>query len=101
MIIAEIRDFNRFSSPDKILAYAGLSPSIYQSGQLDSSYSHMEKRGPRYLRYALFNTTKFVCIQDNTFTAYLAKKHAERKHYTVAIPHAAKKLVKVIYQLEK
>ncbi|MFR7977488.1 MAG: transposase [[Ruminococcus] torques] len=45
MIIAEIGDFSRFSSPDKILAYAGLSPSTYQSGQLDGCYSHMEKRG--------------------------------------------------------
>jgi transposase len=43
MIIAEIGDFRRFDSPDKILAYAGLSPSTYQSGQLESSYSHMEK----------------------------------------------------------
>ncbi len=101
MIIAEIGDFNRFSSPDKILAYAGLSPSTYQSGQLDSSYSHMEKRGSRYLRYALFNATKFVCIWDDTFAAYLAKKRAEGKHYNVAISHAAKKLVRVIYQMEK
>ena len=61
MIIAEIGDFNSFSSPDKILAYAGLSPSTYQSGQLTSTYSHMEKRGSRYLRYALFNATTFVC----------------------------------------
>ena len=101
MIIAEIGDFSRFSSPDKILAYAGLSPSTYQSGQLDSSYSHMEKRGSRYLRYALFNATKFVCIWDNTFASYLAKKRAEGKHYNVAISHAAKKLVRVIYQIEK
>lgn len=101
MIIAEIGDFSRFDSPDKILAYAGMSPSTYQSGQLDSSYSHMEKRGSRYLRYALFNATKFVCHWDSTFAAYLAKKRAEGKHYNVAISHAAKKLVRVIYQLEK
>lgn len=100
MIIAEIGDFNRFSSPDKILAYAGLSPSTYQSGQLDSSYSHMEKRGSRYLRYALFNATKFFCIWDNRFAVYLAKKRAEGKHYNVAISHAAKKLVRVIYRME-
>ena len=61
MIIAEIGDFNRFDSPDKILAYAGLSPSTYQSGQLDGAYSHMEKRGSRYLRYALYNAAKYVC----------------------------------------
>jgi len=101
MILAEIGDFSRFDSPDKILAYAGLSPTTYQSGQLDSSYSHMEKRGSRYLRYSLFNAAKFVCIWDSTFSAYLAKKRAEGKHYNVAVSHAAKKLVRVIYQLEK
>lgn len=101
MIIAEIGDFCRFDSPDKILAYAGLSPSTYQSGQLDGAYSHMEKRGSRYLRYALFNATKFVCRWDPTFNAYLAKKRAEGKHYNVAVSHAAKKLVRVIYHLQK
>ena len=101
MILAEIGDFSRFDSPDKILAYAGLSPSTYQSGQLESSYSHMEKRGSRYLRYALFNAAKFVCHWDPNFAAYLAKKRAEGKHYNVAVSHAAKKLVRVIYQLEK
>ena len=100
MIIAEIGDFKRFDSPDKILAYAGLSPSTYQSGQLDGAYSHMEKRGSRYLRYALFNATKFVCNWDPMFAAYLAKKRSEGKHYNVAISHAAKKLVRIIYQLE-
>ena len=101
MILAEIGDFSRFESPDKILAYAGLSPSTYQSGQLTSSYSHMEKRGSRYLRYALFNATKFVCLWDDTFAAYLAKKRSEGKHYNVAISHAAKKLVRLIFALEK
>ena len=101
MIIAEIGDFSRFNSPDKILAYSGLSPSTYQSGKLESSHSHMEKRGSRYLRYALFNATKLVCKWDPTFAQYLAKKRSEGKHYNVAISHAARKLVRVIYQLEK
>lgn len=61
----------------------------------------MEKRGSRYLRYALFYATKFVCHWDNTFATCLAKKRAEGKHYNVAISHEAKKLVRVIYQLEK
>ena len=100
MILAEIGDFERFSSPDKILAYAGLSPSTYQSGQLTSSHSHMEKRGSRYLRYALFNATKFVCNWDPTFADYLEKKRSEGKHYNVAISHACKKLIRVIYHLQ-
>ncbi|MGN0170450.1 MAG: IS110 family transposase [Lachnospiraceae bacterium] len=99
MIIAEIGDFQRFPSADKILAYAGLSPSTYQSGKIDSPYSHMEKRGSRYLRYALFNATKYVCNWDATFAAYLGKKLSQGKHYNVAISHAAKKLVRVMYHL--
>lgn len=101
MILAQIGYFSRFDSPDKILAYAGLSPSTYQSGQLNNCYAHMEKRRSRYLRYALFNTAKFVCRWDESFAAYLAKKRAEGKHYNVAISHAAKKLVRLIYALER
>ena len=101
MILAEVGDFHNFDSADKILAYAGLSPSTYQSGQLTNGYAHMEKRGSRYLRFALFNATKYVCIWDPTFAAYLAKKRAEGKHYNVAISHAAKKLVRWIYAMEK
>ena len=101
MIIAEIGDFSRLDSPDKILAYAGMSPSTYQSGQLDNCYSHMEKRGSRYLRYALYNATKYVCHWDESFGAYLAKKQAEGKHYNVALSHATRKLVRLIYAMEK
>ena len=101
MIIAEIGDFSRFDSPDKVLAYAGMSPSTYQSGQLDNCYSHMEKRGSRYLRYALYNATKNVCHWDESFGVYLEKKRAQGKHYNVALSHAAKKLVRLIFAMEK
>lgn len=73
MIIAEIGDFRQFDSPDKILAFAGMSPSTYQSGQLVNCHSRMEKRGSRYLRYALYNATTYVFLWDSTFKAYLAK----------------------------
>ncbi len=81
MILAEVGDFSRFDSPDKLLAYAGMSPSTYQSGQLNNCYAHMEKRGSRYLRFAIYNATKYVCLWDPTFAAYLAKKRAEGKRY--------------------
>ena len=102
MILAEIGDFSRFDSPDKILAYAGLSPSTYQSGKLNAAgaYAHMEKRGSRYLRYALYNAAKYVCHWEPTFAAYLTRKQAEGKHYNVAISHAVKKLVRVLFALQ-
>ena len=89
-IVAEIGDFSSFDSPDKILAYAGMDPSTYQSGQLNNSHAKMVKRGSKYLRYSLYIATRFVCLWDPTFAAYLAKKRAEGKHYNVAISHATK-----------
>ena len=61
----------------------------------------MEKRGSRYLRYAIYNAAKYVYLWDPTFASYLAKKRSEGKHYNVAISHAAKKLVRLIFALEK
>jgi transposase len=101
MILAEVGDFSNFSSPDKVLAFAGMSPSTYQSGQLTNCYAKMEKRGSKYLRYALYNAAKYVCTWDKTFKDYLAKKRAEGKHYNVALSHAVKKLVRLIFALEK
>lgn len=103
MILAKVGDFSRFASPDKILSYAGMSPSAYESGKRSraGAHSHMEKRGSRYLRYALYNATKYVCKWDSTFGAYLAKKRVECRHCNVAMSHTAKKLARLIYALEK
>ncbi|SDB61806.1 IS110 family transposase [Butyrivibrio sp. INlla16] len=63
MILAEIGDFSRFENADQILAYAGLSPSTYQSGQLTSSYAHMEKRGSRTLSCSLPSGGARLCSE--------------------------------------
>ena len=100
VILAEIGDFSNFTSPDKILAFAGASPSTYQSGQLSNAHPHMEKRGSKYLRWALFQAAEKVCLWEPSFAAYLQKKRSEGKHYYVAISHVMKKLVRLIYALE-
>lgn len=61
----------------------------------------MEKRGSKHLRYTLFNAAKSVCICNPVFADYLAKKRFEGKHYNVAVSHATKKLVRLIFALEK
>ena len=61
----------------------------------------MEKCDSRYLRYAIFTATKYVCHWAASFSTYLAKKRAEGKHYNVAISHAAKKLVRLIFALQR
>ncbi len=61
----------------------------------------MKKRGSRYLRYALYNATKYVCHWDESFRAYLQKKRSEGKHYNIALSHATKKLVRLILAMER
>lgn len=100
MILAEIGDISRFDSPDKLLAFSGVSPSTYQSGKMDNAYAHMEKRGSRYLRFALYNAAKYVSYWDPIFAAYLEKKRSEGKHYNVALSHVVKKLVRLIFAIQ-
>ena len=100
-IIAEIGDISRFDSPAKLLAFAGLDPSMYQSGKFFSTHSVMVKRGSKYLRFALINAARMVCMNDATFNNFKAKKLSEGKHYRVTLGHVAKKLVRVIYYLLK
>lgn len=101
MIFAEVGAFSHFNSPDKQLACAGMSPSAYSSGQLKNCCTYMEKLGPGHLRCALYNTTKYVWRRVSVFAAYLAKNRTEGKHYHVAVSHTAKKLVRLIFAMEK
>lgn len=100
MIHAEIGDFSNFSSAEKILAYAGMEPSVYQSGQYTATHAKMVKRGSKYLRYALYTAAKNVGNWDSTFKEYLQKKLSEGKHYNVAVSHVAKRLVRTLYSME-
>ena len=100
-IVSEIGNIYRFSNPNKLLAFAGLEPSIYQSGKFMPASGSMVKRGSPYLRWALIMAARLVPRYSSTFGDYLNKKSAEGKHFNVATSHVAKKLVRVIFSLEK
>ncbi|WP_322977037.1 IS110 family transposase [Clostridium kluyveri] len=97
--MAEIGDIKRFTTPCKLLAFAGLDPSTYQSGKYTASHTPMVKRGSAYLRWAILMAGRTVSMRDATFSAYLSKKQSEGKHYYVAMSHVAKKLIRVIFHL--
>ena len=93
MILGEIGDIHRFSSPSKLLAFAGLDPSVYQSGNYSARRTRMSKRGSKVLRYALVNAAHNVVKNNATFKAYYDKKIAEgRTHYN-ALGHCAGKQI--------
>ena len=74
MILGEIGDIHRFSNPNKLLAFAGLDPSVYQSGNFQAKTTRMSKRGSRVLRYALVNAAWNVVRNNATFKAYYDAK---------------------------
>jgi len=99
MILGEIGDIHRFSTPGKLLAFAGLDPSVYQSGNFQAKRTRMSKRGSRVLRYALMNAAHNVVKNNTTFKAYYDAKMAEgRTHYN-ALGHCSGKLVRVIWKM--
>ena len=99
MILGEIGDIHRFSEPKKLLAFAGLDPSVRQSGNFQASKTRMSKRGSKVLRYALINAAHNVVKNNSTFKAYYDAKKAEgRSHYN-ALGHCAGKLVRVIWKM--
>ena len=100
-IIAEIGDISSFSCADKIQAFAGISPSTYQSGKLECGGSRMEKRGSKFLRYSILLAARGVVVWNAKFREYMDKKLNEGKHYFVALSHVAKKLIRLIFALEK
>lgn len=99
MILGEIGDIKRFSSPSKLLAFAGLDPSVYQSGNFQAKRTRMSKRGSRAFRYALMNAAHNVVKNNVTFKTYYDKKRDEgRSHYN-ALGHCAGKLVRIIHKM--
>lgn len=100
VILAEIRNIENFSSPAQLQAFAGLEPSVKQSGDSDKT-GKMVKRGSPHLRWAIIQAAKLAANYSPKLNEYLQKKLAEGKHYNCAISHVAKKLIRIIFYLLK
>jgi len=96
-ILGEIGDISRFEKPSGLVAYAGLDPSVYESGEFIGTRNHLSKRGSRYLRWALWIAADRARMFDPAFSEYYAKKRAEGKCHKVAISAVARKLCNTIF----
>lgn len=99
-IYCEFGGIEKFDSPDKMLAFAGLEPSLNQSGTANFK-GHMVKHGSSYLRQTLMNVAEFSLIHNPILYDFYKKKKLEGKHHLVALSHVAKRIVRIIYHLEK
>ena len=99
MILSEIGDIHKFSNPSKLLAYAGLDPSVKQSGNFNATSTRISKRGSKHLRYAIQTAASIIIWNNDTFNKYYTAKCSKGKSYRNAIGHVSNKLVRVIFKI--
>ena len=83
-ILAEIGDINRFKSSSALVAFAGIDPTVRQSGEFSSTHNHMSKRGSPYLRHAIFLAATTCSFHNSPLNAYYKKKRDQGKHHLTA-----------------
>ena len=96
-ILAEIGDIHRFKSSSALVAFAGIDPTVRQSGEFNSTHNHMSKRGSPYLRHAIFLAATTCSFHNSPLNAYYKKKRDQGKHHLTATGAVARKLTTVIY----
>ena len=97
VILSEIGDISRFPSSAKLAAFAGIDPTVKQSGEFSGNHNHMSKRGSPYLRRALWQASTVAVHSDPSLKTFYEKKRAEGKPYMNVIGHVTRKLVNIIY----
>ena len=96
-----IGDISRFNKSCQLLAYAGLDPSIYQSGNFEARSTRMSKRGNSLLRYNLVYAAHNLVLHNRTFKEYYDLKRSQGKTHYCALGHCAHKLVRIIFKMLK
>ena len=100
-ILAEIGDVQRFESAEKLVAYAGIDATVYQTGEFEASEHHMSKRGSPYLRHALWQAASMAIRYDPDLQAYYQLKKKEGKHHNVIIGAVCRKLLARVFIILK
>lgn len=98
VILSEIGgDIRRFFSPAKLAAYAGVDPTVKQSGDFSGSRMKMSKRGSPYLRRAIWLASTVAAFKDPAIHALYERKRAEGKDHMTVIGHVCRKMISIIF----
>lgn len=102
-ILAEIGDTKRFNNPSQLVAYAGIDPQIYQSGQISGLHLKISKKGNKKLRCLLYLavTCMIKTSRDTVIVDFYKKKKADGLASKSALVASMNKLVRIIYSLCK
>ena len=99
-ILSEVGSFSNFENPNQLLAFSGCEPSRNESGT-DRRGGRMVKHGSSYLRREIMMTANNVLRYNPVLYDYYLKKRSEGKVHNVAVSHVARRLIRIIFYLEK
>lgn len=102
-ILAEIGDISRFNNASQLVAFSGVDPQIYQSGQVSGLHLRISKKGNKKLRCLLYLavTCMIKTSRDTSIVDFYKKKKADGLASKSALVASMNKLVRIIYSLCK
>ena len=104
-LIGELGDLDRFERSEQLVAYAGIDPRVYQSGQMTGEHLHITKKGNKHLRTLLFlAVSSNVRIgKTNSILDFYNKKRQQTNPlvYKAALIACANKLLRIIFGMHK
>lgn len=102
-ILAEIGDISRFNNVSQLVAFSGVDPQIYQSGQVSGLHLRISKKGNKKLRCLLYLavTCMIKTSRDTSIVDFYKKKKADGLASKSALVASMNKLIRIIYSLCK
>jgi transposase len=100
-LIAEIGDVQRFRRFESLVAYTGIDPSVFASGEFKATETHMSKRGSPHLRRALWLAAITASQSNPDLAEYLRRRLDEGKPWGTVMGAVARKLLSRIYVILK
>jgi len=98
-LYGEVDPIEAFAHPSQLVAFAGLDPKVFQTGQYDAPVRHLSKRGSPYLRYTIWHMAHRAVCREGSLRDYWRKKRRENKHHLVAVTATANKLCRIIWRI--
>ena len=98
-LFAETDPISTFTCADALVAYAGLDPTVYQSGDYDAPRRRISKRGSPHLRRTLWLMAMATIMQPGPLRDYYRRRREGGLHHTSAVTAVALKLCRITWRI--
>ena len=97
-LLAAIGPIHRFSSPDRLVAFLGLNPSVHQSGNGPARHGRITKQGPCHARTMLVEAAWQAVRSPGPLRAFYERVRGRRGTHVAAVA-VARKIAVIVWHL--